>query len=103
MRARFIWIMLVLSGSVPRLGLTEPSPPSSEPRWSAESAFQDGLRLMKAGNFSDAARRFEQSQSLEPASGTLINLAYCDRQLGKLASAWFDYTRAMLLAEASNK
>jgi hypothetical protein len=58
---------------------------------------------MKQAKFLEASRRFEESQILEPASGTLIDLAYCHRQLGKMASAWFDYRRAIELAEGTGK
>jgi len=103
MRAPFLWLGIAWFGSLARLGQTEPAPAPSVALLAAESAFREGLRSMKEGKFSEAARRFEESQGLEPASGTLINLAYCHRRLGKPVSAWLDYQRAIALAEASHK
>jgi hypothetical protein len=53
--------------------------------------FDKGRALLKDGKFPEACAAFEQSQKLEPASGTLYNLAGCYVKLGKLASAWVAY------------
>jgi hypothetical protein len=57
----------------------------------AVASFDRGRALAKAGNFADACVAFEQSEKLEPAFGTLYNLAGCDVHIGKLASAWAAY------------
>lgn len=54
----------------------------------AEVLFRDGRELMSAGKYAEACAAFEQSQKLEPATTTLINLAGCREKLGQLASAW---------------
>src|SRR5688500_16529073 len=43
---------------------------------------------MKAGKVAEACAAFEQSQKLEPAITTLLNLAGCREKLGQLATAW---------------
>lgn len=96
-------VMLLSLGVTPRIARCEPSASASVTQLAAETAFRDGLRLMKEAKYLEASRRFEESQTLEPASGTLIDLAYCHRQLGKTASAWLDYRRAIVLAEATDK
>lgn len=53
--------------------------------------FDKGRSLLKAGKYAEACAAFEQSQKLDPASGTLYNLAGCYVKLGKLASAWVAY------------
>jgi hypothetical protein len=53
-----------------------------------ESLFQDGRRLMKSRDFAQACAKFEESLRLDPAAGTLLNLADCEEQLGHTASAW---------------
>lgn len=54
----------------------------------AEALFRDGRTLMAAGNYAEACTAFEQSQKLEPAVSTLLNLAGCREKAGQLASAW---------------
>jgi tetratricopeptide (TPR) repeat protein len=53
--------------------------------------FDKGRTLFKAGKYAEACAAFEHSQKLDPASGTLYNLAGCYVKLGKLASAWVAY------------
>jgi hypothetical protein len=54
----------------------------------AEVLFREGRELMVAGKIAEACAAFEQSQKLEPAVTTLINLAACREKLGQLATAW---------------
>lgn len=54
----------------------------------AEVLFREGRDLMAAGKVADACVAFEQSQKLQPAVTTLLNLAGCREKLGQLATAW---------------
>ncbi|MEZ4230662.1 MAG: PEGA domain-containing protein [Polyangiaceae bacterium] len=69
----------------------------------AESLFQEGRRLMDAGNPADACPKFEASQKADPSPGTLINLAGCYKALGRTASAWAEYKSAETLARNLNR
>lgn len=60
----------------------------------AEALFRAGRDAFAAGDFRTACARFEESQRLEPAVGTVINLAQCHEQLGQVASAWRRYREA---------
>lgn len=57
----------------------------------ADEAFKQGRELLKAGKFAQACEQFEHSQELDPALGTLYNLAQCDAEIGKLAEALAAY------------
>lgn len=58
---------------------------------SADDYFKHGRELLKAGKFREACEQFEKSQALDPALGTLFNIAQCDAETGKLASALAAY------------
>lgn len=69
----------------------------------AETSFAEGVKLMRADHCVEAIAKFQESQRLAPASGTALNLAYCQARLGRVASAWLMYRQAVALAEAQNK
>jgi hypothetical protein len=69
----------------------------------AEASFAEGVQLMKADRCQEALPKFQESQRFDPASGTLLDLAYCEAQLGRVASAWLSYRQALSLAEAQHK
>jgi hypothetical protein len=54
---------------------------------SAEALFREGRTLIEAGNVAAACDKFEASQRLDPAAGTLTNLAACRERLGQLTRA----------------
>lgn len=59
----------------------------------AEALFREGRRAMTRGDWADAVARLRESQRLEPAPGTLLNLAIAEEKLGRLAAAW-EHARA---------
>src|SRR5262249_41463605 len=54
----------------------------------ASRLFEDARRLMSEGRFADACPLLAQSDLLDPAVGTKMNLAKCYESLGRTASAW---------------
>jgi hypothetical protein len=54
----------------------------------AEALFREGRELMAAGKTAEACTAFEESEKLDPAVTTLLNLAGCREKLGQLATAW---------------
>lgn len=69
----------------------------------AQALFDEGQKLVAAGDYPQACPKFAASQRLEPAIGTLINLADCYEHVGKLASAWARYLDAATLAERAGQ
>src|SRR6188474_3327999 len=61
----------------------------------AEQLFTAGREAFERGDFASACPKFEESQRLDPAAGTLINLATCYEKLGRLASAWEAWRSAL--------
>jgi hypothetical protein len=64
----------------------------------ADGLFAEGRDLLEKGKFNEACAKLAKSQELSAAVGTLINLAYCYEQLGKLRSAMDAYVEAETLA-----
>jgi hypothetical protein len=61
----------------------------------AEALFRQGRLAIDNGRFQDACPKFAESQRLDPAAGTLMNLATCEEKLRKLASAWQHWKEAI--------
>lgn len=64
----------------------------------ADVLFDSGLKLMDAGEYEEAAKKLQESNELDPAPGTALNLAECYVRLGRTASAWSAYRSAAALA-----
>lgn len=57
-------------------------------RQRAEQLYEEGALLLGAGRYWEAELRFQESYKLLKGRGTLLNLAICHENLGKLASAF---------------
>ncbi len=81
-----------------------PVPPTStaaQPQ--ADAFFAEGRELLEKGRYPEACAKLARSEELSPAVGTLLNLAYCYEQLGKLRSAMDAYEEAEKLANAAGE
>lgn len=94
MRGRLVVIALV---SVATAASAQPNDPVAR----ADALFREGRALIEAGDFGAACPKFEESQRLDPGLGTLLNLAACYEQVGKLASALTAFRSAEEQARAA--
>jgi hypothetical protein len=69
----------------------------------AEALFAEGRRLMVAGDYAKACPMLANSEALDPAPGTALNLAFCYEKAGKFASAWAAYRTAQATAETAHQ
>lgn len=68
----------------------------------AEALFQQGVAASERGQLLEACAKFEASQGLDVAVGTLLYLADCYERTGRLASAWARFREAASLAQAQS-
>ena len=80
--------LLVMSAS--ELGLAQQRDPAA-----AETLFRQGREALQRGDFQTACPKLAESQRLDPAAGTLMNLATCEESIGRLASAWQHWREAI--------
>jgi hypothetical protein len=61
----------------------------------ADVLFQAAREAMADGDYELACQKFEESNRLERAAGTLLNLGNCEEKRGRVATSWARYTEAM--------
>jgi hypothetical protein len=69
----------------------------------AESFFHMGQQLLKHGKLADACAAFSESEKLDPALGTLLNLADCHAQQRRFATARAEFDQAAQEAAAAGQ
>jgi hypothetical protein len=67
---------------------------SATDKATAQALFDAAKRLLTEGKYSEACPKFAESQRLDPAPGTLLNLADCYERSGLTASAWATWLEA---------
>jgi tetratricopeptide (TPR) repeat protein len=68
----------------------------------AEELFRVARDAAKRGDYLTACPAFEQSQSLYPAPGTLLNLADCEERQNRLAHALADFAEVQRLVPSED-
>lgn len=98
-RLQALALALILSPAFPSLGWAQ----SSSDQAAAEALFDQGRALMAAGQYSTACPKFVESERLDPAPGTLLNLATCYEKNGQIASAWVTFKEAATAARKADQ
>jgi tetratricopeptide (TPR) repeat protein len=94
---------MVLFGCVARAAPARAQAPAASDVARAETLFQEGRQLMRDGRFAEACRKLEESEQLDPAPGTRLNLADCWERAGRTASAQREFLRVAESAEAAGE
>ena len=82
---------------------TSAAPGRADDSAAAQALFDQAKALMSAHKFVDACPKLEESQRLDPAMGTLLNLADCYEKEGKLATAWSKFLELAAKAKAAGQ
>lgn len=69
----------------------------------AEALFRDGRALYDQGKYPEACAKFAESERLDPAPGTLLNLGGCYEKNGQTASAWATFKEAVAAAHVKGR
>jgi hypothetical protein len=69
----------------------------------AQALFVEGRHLVSEGRYAEGCTKLEQSQRLETAAGTQVNLADCYERMGKVASAWITFHEAVTAAQRTGR
>ncbi|MCB9587864.1 MAG: hypothetical protein H6718_20840 [Polyangiaceae bacterium] len=99
-RPTWMVITTLLASSFAPLAHAQTSP---QDRATAEALFQQAKKLKDAENYEEACPKFAASNKLDPALGTLLNLADCHEQQGLTASAWAEFLEAATLARRAGQ
>jgi hypothetical protein len=83
-------------------GVARAAPPAPDAA-RADALFREGLRLFESGQTAKACARFEESYQIDPALGTLQNMALCHERDGKLVRAYDEFTQLSAKAQQAGK
>jgi hypothetical protein len=77
--------------------------PSADDKALATLLFRQGRELMTQGQIPQACQKLQESQWLDAGGGTLLNLALCHEQEGRLARSWSEFKEAARVARADGR
>lgn len=86
MKTSIYALVITCATCVPQLAFAQTAPDPNAVKL-ADQRFSEALAMMEAKRFEEACALFEESQRLAPGGGTLLNLADCYQELGRLAKA----------------
>src|SRR5262245_49057221 len=95
--ARGLWLVAATT-LVGALATSTASAQSAGAKAEAEALFEAGRALLASDDYDKACEKFLASERLDPAVGTLMNLAECSKRAGRTATAWAYLREAAALA-----
>jgi len=100
---RLIVALLAIAGSYGGARRAQGAGPTADDKALATILFQAGRTLLAAGRISEACLKLQESQRLDPSGGTILNLALCHEQEGRLARSWSEFKEAALVARTDGR
>jgi len=94
-------LRLALIAALAVCGRRKGAAADGDPAAPAEALFQQGKRLLQAGDVAAACPKLAESLRLDRATGTLLALARCHDLAGRSAMAWAEYRE--VIARAKNE
>ncbi len=85
------------------IGQTAAAAPSASDKATAQTLFDDALKLLAAKDYEPACKKLEESNRLDPAMGTKYRLGECYEHLGRTASAWATFREVADEAKAAGQ
>lgn len=76
---------------------------SADAKAKADVLFKEGRALAKGEKWAEACPKFEESQKLDWAAGTLLNLGVCHARIGKSAKAYGELAESLTIAIKQKK
>src|SRR6266481_6114613 len=95
------WIRAALTVAVALALSRESGAATPSESAAAQALFDKARQLMAAGKYTLACPKLEESQRLDPSTGTLLNLGSCYEHEGRIAAAWTKFLEAEASARAS--
>jgi hypothetical protein len=102
LRRPLVFGLMVISASLAGTARAR-AEPSPDDKALATVLFQQGRQLMAEGRIPEACQKLEESERLHAAGGTLLNLAFCHEQEGRLARSWGEFKEAMIVAKRDGR
>lgn len=95
---RFLHTLLIAQLAFPATLLAQ-----SGDKATAEILFNEGRAAAQQGKYELACEKLAESQRMDPAAGTLLNLGDCQERLGRTASAWATWLEAAASARSAGQ